>query len=410
MRRAILKVLKFPKQKRESVKLTKSVVDNLQYNPADKAHTVLRDSEIPGFEVRAFANRKTWCLRYRSPVTGKQRVLKIGSCAEVTAHQARQVATKARGLILAGEDPQDVRDKARGARGAARVGDICRRWIDEYAKENRKTWKEDQFRLFPKDKKSAVYKVHKLPVTDRQAISDVLRVVHKEMADTPTQANRLVQTVNAVLNYATKNRWVEGLRNVAEDVDRYQEKPREDYLRPAEFKTFLAAVDKLGGKDDHWRRDGTHWQTLIRFLLFTGCRYGEATGLLKTDVFRDAGIFIFRETKNGSDHELPLTPTLLGLIDSAPEWDGETVWEPKNPRKTFKEIEKAGFVAASITPHALRHTLRTTMLVELQIPLDVVGAVTNHRYDYGAGSRYVHVSSEAVSDAIERYAAWIQSR
>ena len=50
------------------------------------------------------------------------------------------------------------------------------------------------------------------------------------------------------------------------------------------------------------------------------------------------------------------------------------------------------------------------MLVELHIGLDIVDAVTNHKSDYGAGSRYVHVSKAAVSDAIERYVAWIAAR
>lgn len=404
-----LQVLKFPKKTRPKVRLNKTVVDAHEYDERDRTYTSLVDSEIPGFEVRAYPGTKTWCLRYRSPVTGKQRVLKIGSCAEFTAHQARTIAAKARGLVLAGEDPQDVRDEAKRHRRSGTIGDISDRWIEEYAKANRKTWETDKLRLFPNDKSAPVYQLHKQSVKDRDEIVESLRTVHEKLADTPVAANRLLSTFNTLCNHATKQRWVTGLRNISEDIDPYPEKGREDYLRPAEFKKFVAAVDAISRNKDHWR-------SLIRFLLYTGCRYSEATNLRKDDVFRDAGVLIFRDTKNGTDHELPLTPALRALIDESPEHAGETVWIPMESRKAFAQVRAyktddrdPGFVSF-ISPHALRHTLRTTMLVELHIGLDIVDAVTNHKSDYGAGSRYVHVSKEAVGDAIERYVAWIAAK
>jgi len=398
-----VEVIKFRKRTRAPEKLTKTTVERFNYDSSDSGYSALRDTEIPGFEVRAYPNEKTWSFRYRSPKSGKQRVMKIGPCREITAHQARQIATKARGLVLAGEDPQDTRDEVRAARKAARFGDVAQRWVDEYAKVKRKTWETDVMRLFPQDKGAAVYKLHLTAVTDRDALVDALRELHRALADTPVAANRLIATINAIANHATKERWVSGLRNLAEDVDRYPENHREDFLRPGEFGKFLGALDSISRNQEHWR-------TLIMFLMYTGARYSEGVGLRKDDVFHDAGVFVFRATKNGTDHELPLTPTLSALIDAAPPWDGETVWKPMESRKAFAQIRKSHAFVSFISPHALRHTLRTTMLVELHIGLDIVDAVTNHKSDYGAGSRYVHVSKAAVSDAIERYVAWIAAR
>lgn len=388
---------------REPQRLTKTVVERFSYDDSDSGYSALRDTEIPGFEVRAYKTSKTWSFRYRSPTTGKQRVMKIGPVAEITAHQARTIAAKARGLVLAGQDPQDARDAARAARRAATIGDIARRWLDEYAKPNRKTWKSDEERLFPKDKSAAVYKVHKASVKDREKLIEALRILHRAMADSPVSANRTISTINTVCNYATKNKWVTGLRNITEDVDRYPEKAREDYLRPNEFGPFLRALT-------HLNRHQEHWESLIRFLLLTGARYGEATSLAKSDVFRDAGVFVFRETKSGNDHELPLTPSLLKVIDSAPDWNGDTVWRDYEPRKAFAQIRKQAKFVSHITPHALRHTARTTLLVELEYGLDVVDAITNHKSNYGAGARYVHVSMRAVTEALEAYAKWIDEQ
>lgn len=396
-------VKKFRPKTREPQKITKTVVDRFFYDSADSGYSALRDIEIPGFEVRAYPNRKTYSFRYRSPVTGKQRVLKIGPCSDVTAHQARQVAAKARGLVLAGEDPQDARDAARRAREAARVGDVAKRWLEEYAKPKRKSWEIDEFRLFPKDKTAPVHAFHRVSLRERAEVVEGLKRLHKALEETPAAANRLLTTFNAIFNHASREGWVSDMRNIASDIGRYEEKPREDYLRPTEFPKFLESLDKF-------YRNKKHWKSLVLFLLYTGCRYSEATGLLRSDVYRDAGVLIFRNTKNGTDHELPLTPSLLKVIDSAPDSKCETVWVDREPRRAFARIREHHKFVSMITPHALRHTLRTTMLVELGIPLDVVGAVTNHKYDYGAGSRYVHVSSEAVSDAIERYVAWIHSR
>ncbi|QED28252.1 integrase family protein [Microvenator marinus] len=387
--------LKTGKPEKQTYRLNKSFVDKAEKLPKDRDFTAYFDDLIPGFHLRVLTSCKTFSYWYRSPIDRRARVMKLGRHGDITATEARKKAEKARGAVLDGRDPQEQKDRAKMR--SKTFADIADQWLEEYAEPSRKTWKEDKRRLSsPYLKRLQKFQFHE---HNREKLQDLLALAHKSASEsTPVEANRIVELVNQMLNTACRYRWISSVyRNIAADIQKNTEKGREDYLRATEFAKFADVVGTLPRKH----------RCSIWFLVLTGCRSkSEALALLKADVHLEAGVFKFRDTKNATDHELPISTGIKTIFEMMPEHRGDTVFMGKELRRPFETIREAGFID-HMTPHALRHTLRSHARSTLNINLEAVDSITNHKSNYGAGARYVHTDPERVLEALEKYQAWV---
>ena len=123
----------------------------------------------------------------------------------------------------------------------------------------------------------------------------------------------------------------------------------------------------------------------IEFLFATGCRISELQELLWHDV-RNSPIpyVIFRDTKNGKDHELAITQRMYDLLLTMPR-NGDRVFENEHhkilDRKTFTEVlqwkaKKAG-IDKPVYPHIFRHS-RGTYLWQLGYSDGQIAKFLNH--------------------------------
>lgn len=377
------------------VKLSASVVKVAEYDGKGKA-TYYRCTQITGFDLVCFPTQKTYSLRYLSPTTRRQREMKIGVAGDLTFSQAEKAARKARADIAQGIDPQAKKDRAKAAAESDTFKAIFERWIDEYAKQHRKSWKTDESRLLRPGAPAA--KLHKLRFgqIDRDELEDILTALHADMSKTtPVEANRVLTLINTVLNEAARRKWIPRyFRAVSADIRRNPEQPREDYLRAEELERFADAVGALPLK----------WRCAIWFTVLTGARSkSEVLKLKRSDVFDET--FRFRDVKTGGNHELPITSGLRIILSLSPG-DGEYVFFGKDFRRPFERIRAAGF-ADHITPHALRHTFRTHAIGSLGVSLELVDRISNHSSVSGAGTGYVHLNTDHIREPMERYQAWV---
>lgn len=65
----------------------------------------LTSTETPGLRVEAYADRKTWTYRYRSPLDQKLRQVKIGTWPVMSVHAAVVAWERLRDLRDSGRDP-----------------------------------------------------------------------------------------------------------------------------------------------------------------------------------------------------------------------------------------------------------------------------------------------------------------
>jgi len=106
------------------------------------------DKKVPGFGIRVSPKgKKTWFVMYR--FAGLRRRLRCGQYPAVSLEKARPKAKQALLDVSEGKDPaqgkkdQEAFIKRKGLE-AKTFAQLSTLYIDEYAKLNRRSWKEDQ--------------------------------------------------------------------------------------------------------------------------------------------------------------------------------------------------------------------------------------------------------------------------
>jgi integrase len=138
-------------------------------------------------------------------------------------------------------------------------------------------------------------------------------------------ANNTMRVLRALFTFAAHRYEVAGSSVVTENPVAYlsrlkawQKLPRrQTVLTVHQIKPWYEAVMSLG---DPSRSD------LLRFLLFTGLRKGEAISLKWKDVDLDAGTILITDTKNRQPHMLPLSDFLVDLLEQRQDVGGEYVF------------------------------------------------------------------------------------
>lgn len=154
-------------------------------------------------------------------------------------------------------------------------------------------------------------------------------------------------------------------------------KPRDRVIEPDQLEAWFKAV--LALKKNEAIRD------YLLLLMLTGLRKNEAAGLLWNDVNFQKGFLTARDTKNGTDHVVPLTSSIRSILkrlDCNRVGDGNFVFGSNSKSGYIKCTEshiraviKASTVAFDL--HDLRRTF-TTIAAQI-LPELVVKDLINHR-------------------------------
>jgi integrase len=165
-----------------------------------------------------------------------------------------------------------------------------------------------------------------------------------------------------------------------------------------------------------------HWKPLVKFLVVTGCRWGEATALKPSDIDREAGTVKIRRAWKYSSAGYTLGPpktkrsrrtinvgSLLDELDYSHDWlFVNTIGRPVRyhgfkPKVWDKAVTKAG-LDPKPTPHDLRHTCASWLLAA-GVPLTTVSRQLGHENVQITADVYTDVdraSFQAAADAMEK--------
>jgi hypothetical protein len=106
------------------------------------------DDSLPGFGVRVTPNgEKTFCVMYR--IGGRQRRFSLGTYPQIPLAKARDMARDAFEAVRKGKDPVQEKkvqeaESIRARLGAKTFARLAQQYLEEYAKLNKKSWKEDE--------------------------------------------------------------------------------------------------------------------------------------------------------------------------------------------------------------------------------------------------------------------------
>lgn len=367
-------------------KLTKRLVEQLAPQDADY---FVWEADIPGFGVRVYASgRKSYLIQYRD-VSRRTRRLALGPHGVLTPEQARALAQAHLARVRAGGDPAQEKK-------AARTQPTLAQFVERYLEEH-------VHALKPKTRRDyeSMLASHVLPALGTMMLQAVSRAdvqaLHARLAQTPTQANRVLALLRALLTAA--ERW--GLRpegsNPTRGMTRFREVPRERYVTPAELARLGAVLTRA-----HEDSLASTWTVaLVRLLLLTGARWGEIQTLRWEWMDWQRGTARLPESKTGAK-TLYLAPAALavlrelGPLPSGLVLPGRGGRPRAHPEKQWKRLCAAAEIT-NLRLHDLRHTF-ASFGATLGLSLQVLGRLLGHA-DTHTTQRYAHLAPDPVQQA-----------
>jgi integrase len=328
------------------------------------------DDSLPGFALRVSYNgRKSWIVLYRC--NGVKGRLTLGRFDVVPMADARERAREA--LKAAGKGNDPTADKRRD-REAPSFKEVVDRYIEEYAKPNKRTWQKDK-RLLERNLMPGLgrRKAHLIGRTDLRAELNKIK-----SRPAPVEANRTFEVVRRLFNWAVEEEIV--TESPAANLPKpAEESPRERSLTADELQALWLALD---GASPTVR-------SVFRLMLLSAQRRNEVSRMRWADLDRREGWWNIpgELTKTKRPYRVPLTPAMLAIIEEMerlkldPEWvfsrseGGGPIPETNVTRPFRKLIRDAGI--AHFMPHDLLHTV-TSHMTAMGISQFDVGKVRHH--------------------------------
>lgn len=367
-------------------KLTKRYVDRIRPGLKDKFHW---DTETKGFGVRVTPTGKlSFIVQGRFADDRAAARITIGAYGLFTVDQARNVAREHLRSMRMGVDPR----AARRADEAANVTlqQVCDAYVTRPGKlkeSSAATIKRHVATTFEawKDKPMALITEEACKSRYREMLTKGLR--GKKGA--PGQANQAFSVLGALLAYAGRQyRRVDGSplcsRGPVDALkdDRVRLKARTS--RILDHKVGLVWLALCKWRTEPHARDTMSSIELIRFLLLTGLRLGEATSLTWEQVTLDDAYFHLPNPKNGNPVSMPLSTQALDLLKGRPKSNNNPYVFPSwsdsghivDPRNTMKKVSKVA--GNRVTPHDIRRTYTNVALRSCRIEKFRTDLLTNH--------------------------------
>jgi integrase len=304
------------------------------------------DRLTPGLCLRVTANgHGSWSYRYRPRESGKQNErITFGSWDTLSLADVRDKAAQMRGAVVDGENPQRTRrQKQHAAKNVLTFDALADRYLKEYAKPRKASWKHDEQRLVRVRK--ALGRKEAAAITRRDLISFLDEV--KRTA--PVQANRIQSVVCGLFNWAVEDEILDA-NPIARLKKRAKEAASTRTLSDVEIRVLWRALDNT-------EETSAEIATALRILLLVGQRPGEVAGAVQAELKniddpKNARWEIPHERmKARRPHVVPLAPMTRELFCDmlARRWE---------------EGDKTGIFAsrfvgrATLARHSLSQTLR----------------------------------------------------
>jgi integrase len=364
-------------------KLTKRFVESLKPLPAGQV--LVFDDKLAGFGLRLMPSGvRSYFVQYRN-AQRRSRRLTIGKHGGgLTADAARSKAWRILSAVKDGGDPLADR---RALVKAPTVNDLLDRYIAEHVdNEKRKHPHRESTRIEVK----RLVERHIRPTLGRHKVAAVnrqdLAKLHRQLADTPRQANFVLAIASKAFNLAEL--W--GMRpehtNPCTRIERYGENVRERFLSAEELGRLGATLRRAETEGLPWnvntkKATAKHLprpenrRTLcprvitatIELLLYSGCRLSEVLTLGWDQVDFDRGTIRLAETKAGRPQVVvmnaPARLVLEQLQKSSP-WVLPSASDASRPlsksviENAWQRIRTAAKLA-DVRLHDLRHTVGT---------------------------------------------------
>lgn len=369
--------------------------------PASGQRDLADGADVKGLVLRVSRRARVFYLIARAPGDGRPVRHRLGEYPAMTLAEARDAGRKLRALLDRGIDPREhERQEAARARAEAAIKErgsvatVITDYVLHCQRAGQRRWRERERHL-------RVY----LPVDwlDRPLASigrgDVRELLARLERDRgPVQANRVVQTLRAMINWAIRDGRHTSANPAADLRSVIPEASRDRVLSDAELAAIWRSAGELGAP----------FGVFVRFLALTAQRRGEVATLRWRDVNLDAAAWEIPAAlqKQGRVHGVPLSPPALAILEALPRC-GEYAFSGSDGRAPLSGFSRAKRRLDRMLPpdmpawtiHDLRRTAASGM-ARLGIAPHVAEKVLGHepaairgvaaiynRHDYGDEKR-----------------------
>ncbi len=270
----------------ETINFTKAVLGALPLPPRGKRYS-FKDARVSGLIIRITANaQKTFQLYQKHQ--GRPVRVTLGTFPDMTIENARREATKAKGALAGGDNPNVTKNRLRKEITLKQLFDL---YMERYSKIEKKSWRYDE------------REINKfLSQWFNRKISDIskyeIKTLHLRIRENNGlyQANRMLERIRSMFNKAIEWGW-DGV-NPTQGIKKFREKSRDRYVLPNEMPLLLQALE---AEHNEVARD------YIYLSLFTGARKTNVLQMRWEQIDWHNKTWRIPDTKNGEPVEVPLS-------------------------------------------------------------------------------------------------------
>ena len=325
---------------------------------------VIRDDVVRGLEVRSFSSgRQSFYLWFRTKL-GKARHPKIGDCGVMSLADARRIAKEMLTEVAAGRDP--IADRNNEKREPT-MTELWQKFWSLHGQHLKSA--EDYRRMWDKiiAPRHAATRVRAFRYEDAVAM-------HREFESTPYQANRVLQFMSVMFNFAERPlKWRDLHSNPCVGIKHYQEIKRRRYATPSELAAINADLVA-------WEARKPQEVAFIYLLLYSGARPGEIETAKREwleELPGGGGVLRLPDSKTGQ-RDVFLPVQAMAVVAKLPRYLDGTICGRPQPRKFWNNVRRrAGCPDLRMYPD-LRRSFATVAYSQGR-SIDEVGGLLGHK-------------------------------
>jgi len=397
-------------------KITKRVVDAAT---PKQSRYIVWDSELKGFGLLVMPSGvKSYFYQYRN-TEGRQRRATIGKHGEWTPTEARAKAEDHREAVRAGRDP--LADK-RALKAAPTVGEILDAYLESESFKDKaaSTQRVDKGRIERHLRPLLGRKLaHSLNSEDVKRTFNAIREGktakdektrkrgRARVTGGPGTARMAIELLRSVFN------WANVKPNPCDGVKTGSSGTRETILEDADsYRRLFTTLDRMEAE----RRVRSPVADAIRLIALTGCRRGEAAGLLWRHVDLKQGRILLPPQshktgrKTGKPREIVLPAEAQKIIARQAEGGPDGfVFAPARGdgaialSKAWRKVRKEANLPEGLGLHGLRHSIASHLAMAGAQAAEIMIAM-GHR-QLSTAQRYIHFAETKRQTLAERAAS-----
>ena len=399
------------------INFTRKELDNIEI--PSKGQIAYGDEQVKGLTIRVtHLGVKAFVVRKRLKGHKNASYVTLGYYPSMTITQARVQAQGTFSSINEGIDPNKITGDL-----ISKQSITLQKVFDDYIRSRGTKIEESTVINYRSALKIYLGDWRKKPIGNitRNMVEQRHRDITYGMGkfkESPTRANTTMRVLRALFNYAhgqyedSKGEPLfvhNPVQRISHNKSWNREKVRQGLVNNYDLKQWYEGIMSLPEheKNSVKRNSSEVVRDLFIFILFTGLRRNEALELKWEDIDFRNNSFIIEDTKNHESHALPLTKTLLEILDRRKEdSDNPYVFQGENPNTHLSPPQKRQMARARdlagvyFNLHDLRRTFETTAN-KVVFSTYTLKKLINHKDPKDVTGRYVIIQLEDLREPMK---------